>query len=78
MIKDTPFLLGVLINKMTSIRNFWFLFKSIVSSRGIFASILYILSPIDLLPEAILGPIGLIDDAAVLGVAFVLVSNISY
>ena len=29
-------------------------------------SILYIISPIDILPEAILGPIGLIDDLVVL------------
>ena len=28
--------------------------------------IVYTLSPFDLLPEAILGPIGLIDDSAVL------------
>ncbi len=29
-------------------------------------TILYVLSPVDLLPEAILGPLGLIDDAALI------------
>ncbi len=32
----------------------------------IILGILYIISPIDLIPESIFGPIGLIDDAAVL------------
>ena len=30
--------------------------------------ILYLISPIDILPEAILGPIGLIDDVAAIGI----------
>jgi len=34
--------------------------------------VLYVISPVDLLPEAVLGPIGLIDDLAVIifGVSF--------
>ncbi|MBF0750866.1 MULTISPECIES: DUF1232 domain-containing protein [unclassified Pasteurella] len=30
----------------------------------IVAILIYLLSPIDILPEAILGPLGLVDDAA--------------
>lgn len=32
----------------------------------ILVMVIYTLSPIDILPEAILGPIGLIDDSAVM------------
>ena len=46
--------------------------------------IIYVISPIDLLPEIVLGPIGLIDDAiaivigmlAVMGGGFMGISNI--
>lgn len=31
----------------------------------LFSALVYIVSPIDILPEAILGPIGLVDDIAV-------------
>ena len=39
-----------------------------IPPRGLFAmgaAALYLISPIDLLPEAILGPLGLVDDAGV-------------
>lgn len=32
----------------------------------ILAAIVYLISPIDIIPEALLGPLGLADDAAVL------------
>jgi len=40
-----------------------------IPPRGLFAmgaAALYLVSPIDLVPEAILGPLGLVDDAGVL------------
>ena len=40
-----------------------------IPPRGLFAmgaAALYLISPIDLVPEAIFGPLGLIDDAGVL------------
>ncbi len=40
-----------------------------IPPRGLFAmggAALYLISPIDLVPEAILGPLGLVDDAGVL------------
>ena len=39
-----------------------------IPPRGLFAmgaAALYLISPIDLVPEAILGPLGLVDDAGV-------------
>ena len=36
------------------------------STIAILLAILYILSPIDIIPEFLFGPVGLIDDAAVL------------
>lgn len=33
------------------------------------AALAYVLSPVDLLPEALLGPLGLADDVAVVGIA---------
>jgi uncharacterized membrane protein YkvA (DUF1232 family) len=46
------------------------IFKYRVPLRGVAAMIgalIYLISPVDVLPEAVLGPIGLIDDAGVLG-----------
>lgn len=34
--------------------------------KFVFMMILYALSPLDLLPEAVLGPVGLLDDSMVL------------
>ena len=48
------------------------IFKYRVPLRGIAAmagALIYLVSPIDLLPEAFLGPIGLVDDAGVVGAA---------
>ncbi len=43
---------------------------------GIVLCLLYILSPIDLIPEFPLGPLGLVDDAAVLGFMIYLVRQL--
>lgn len=78
MIKDAPFLLKIMITKISNFKNLCFILTSMFTSGRLISSLLYIISPIDLLPEAFLGPIGLIDDIAALGIAFVLISNISY
>lgn len=49
-----------------------------ISSGKLIAAVIYILSPFDLLPEAILGPIGFIDDAVVIGFVLLTIANISY
>jgi len=38
------------------------MFKKIVKWGIVFACLIYIISPIDLLPEALVGPFGFIDD----------------
>jgi uncharacterized membrane protein YkvA (DUF1232 family) len=46
------------------------IFKYRVPARGIAAmaaAFVYLISPVDVLPEAVLGPIGLIDDVGVMG-----------
>jgi uncharacterized membrane protein YkvA (DUF1232 family) len=46
------------------------IFKYRMPLRGIAAmvgALIYLVSPIDLLPEAVLGPVGLIDDVGVVG-----------
>lgn len=48
------------------------MWKYRIPPRGLIAmggALIYLVSPIDVLPEALLGPIGLIDDAGVLAVA---------
>lgn len=40
--------------------------NSMKSTIAILLAILYIISPIDIIPEFLFGPVGLIDDAAVL------------
>lgn len=40
--------------------------KKLFALLGAILSVVYLVSPVDLLPEAVMGPIGLIDDAAVL------------
>ena len=39
------------------------------------ATVLYVISPVDVLPEAVLGPIGLVDDFGVSFGAFSMVLN---
>jgi uncharacterized membrane protein YkvA (DUF1232 family) len=48
------------------------IFKYRVPMRGIAAlagALVYLISPVDVLPEAVLGPLGLVDDAGVLSLA---------
>ena len=43
---------------------------------GIVICIIYILSPLDLIPEILLGPLGLIDDAGVLAFMLFLIKQL--
>jgi len=43
---------------------------------GIILCCLYIISPVDLVPEVLLGPLGIIDDAGVLGFMLFLVRQL--
>jgi uncharacterized membrane protein YkvA (DUF1232 family) len=55
------------------------IFRYRVPLRGIvamFGALVYLVSPVDVLPEAVLGPFGLIDDAGVVGAAGIFVYRI--
>ena len=43
---------------------------------GIILCCIYIISPVDLMPEILLGPLGIIDDAGVLGFMLFLVKQL--
>jgi len=43
---------------------------------GIILCCIYIISPVDLMPEVLLGPLGIIDDAGVLGFMLFLVKQL--
>ena len=40
--------------------------KKLFALLGAILSVLYLISPVDLIPEAVFGPLGLIDDAAII------------
>src|SRR5690349_4027003 len=64
-------ILGVLAVVVTLVVGY-LMWRYRVPPRGVFAmgaAAVYLISPIDLVPEAILGPLGLVDDAGVLAAA---------
>ena len=67
-LRTTVWILGVLALLLT-LGVGYLMWRYRIPPRGLFAmgaAGLYLISPIDLLPEAILGPLGLVDDAGVL------------
>jgi uncharacterized membrane protein YkvA (DUF1232 family) len=67
-LRTTMWIVGVLALMLTLVIGY-LMWRYRIPPRGLFAmgaAALYLISPIDLLPEAILGPLGLIDDAGVL------------
>mmetsp|Transcript_11865 Transcript_11865/g.13410 ORF Transcript_11865/g.13410 Transcript_11865/m.13410 type:complete len:107 (+) Transcript_11865:284-604(+) len=66
ILKEMPFLLKKWLRYISNFRN---LINNKTEIIYFVFSLLYLISPIDLLPEAILGVIGLLDDAAIIGVA---------
>ena len=67
-LRTTVWILGVLALLLPLVIGY-VMWRSRLPPRGLFAmgaAALYLVSPIDLLPEAILGPLGLVDDAGVL------------
>lgn len=56
------------------------MWKYRIPPRGLVAigaALIYLVSPIDVLPEALLGPIGLVDDAGILAVAVAFVLKLA-
>ena len=59
-------------------KGMYYIVKKLLNNGKIFLYSLYILSPIDILPEFLLGPVGLIDDLAVFGLLLKQITNILY
>jgi len=67
-LRTTVWIVGVLALVLT-VGVGYLMWRYRIPPRGLFAmgaAAVYLISPIDLLPEAILGPLGLVDDAGVL------------
>jgi uncharacterized membrane protein YkvA (DUF1232 family) len=67
-LRTTVWIVGVLALVVTLVIAY-LMWRYRIPPRGLFAmgaAAVYLISPIDLLPEAILGPLGLVDDAGVL------------
>lgn len=62
MIRDLPFLLRRLFNYMCTFEGIKYIITMVFSSCMIISLIIYIILPFDLIPEAIFGGFGLIDD----------------
>jgi uncharacterized membrane protein YkvA (DUF1232 family) len=66
-LRTTVWIIGVLALLLTLIVGY-LMWRYRIPPRGLIAmggAALYLISPIDLIPEAILGPLGLVDDAGV-------------
>ena len=66
-LRTTFWIVGVLAVLVTLVVGY-LMWRYRIPPRGLFAmgaAALYLISPIDVLPEAILGPLGLVDDAGV-------------
>lgn len=74
-LRTTVWILGALALLLTLVIAF-VMWRYRIPPRGVVAmggAALYLLSPIDVLPEAILGPLGLVDDAGVVAAAVLFV-----
>lgn len=60
-IRDAPFMINTLIAEIVSTRGL-IIYRMLWAVMCILSSIAYVLSPFDLIPEAIFGLVGLIDD----------------
>ena len=70
-LRTTVWILGVLALVLTLAVGY-LMWRYRIPPRGLFAmgaAAVYLISPIDLVPEAILGPLGLVDDAGVVAAA---------
>jgi uncharacterized membrane protein YkvA (DUF1232 family) len=67
LLRTTAWIVGVLALLLTLVIGF-VMWRFRLPPRGLIAmggAAIYLISPIDLVPEAILGPLGLVDDAGV-------------
>lgn len=52
--------------------------KKLIALLGAVLSVIYLINPADFLPEAVLGPIGLIDDAAVIPILLACLKTLGF
>lgn len=74
-LRDTPTLVPHVLRELFALRGLSCCNRLLVSILLLFA-IVYLISPIDLLPELILGPFGYIDDVVSIAMALVYVVQI--
>ncbi|KAL4446895.1 hypothetical protein ABPG74_014867 [Tetrahymena malaccensis] len=77
-IRESPFLFQRTINFIFTREGIMYMLGHMCSSHFFIVGLLYILSPLDLLPECIFGIFGMLDDVVVLGILFVLLTNFYY
>jgi len=75
MIRDTPTLLRRLWRDMTHGR-LLFIIRNVRFLLLFMAIIFYILSPLDIVPEGVIGMVGLLDDILVVSMLLVLMANV--
>jgi len=78
MIRDLPFLLRRLFNYMGTYQGMVYFIKMVIGNLTLISLIVYIISPFDLIPEAIFGVVGLIDDLIVFLGIFIVIANNFY
>ncbi len=74
MIRDLPYLVGVFWSEVVRTRGL-ILLNRLYTVAWFLGGIVYILSPIDLVPEAVLGIIGLVDDVIAIILVGLMIGN---
>lgn len=77
-IKESPFLIRRTINFMLTREGLMHMIGGMFSSNIFVVGLLYIISPLDMLPECVFGIFGLLDDLVVMGILCVLLTNFYY
>ena len=78
MIRDLPFLLRRLFNYMGTYQGMVYFIKMVIGNLTLISLIVYIISPFDLIPEAIFGVVGRIDYLIVFLGIFIVIANNFY
>lgn len=72
---DAPVVISERVRAMTAAEAFVLMVQTRIGVTAI-TVVLYALSPLDIIPEAVFGPLGLLDDLAVMVMGSILVSNV--
>ena len=77
-IRETPFYVRRIISFLSTREGLRFLLFSVSNSVFLIVLILYILSPLDLIPEAIFGLIGFLDDLVAMAILIYFLADLYY